>query len=110
MKFKECFISWYWSHTLLIIFCRIYSPSNFRFSKKKNKKKIKFVPITIILLSRINLEHLELLRPWEASDPAPWRPQVYMKLTLTHIVTMMQLAYLLDGRSVLNKLLIQNEV
>ena len=27
-----------------------------------------------------------------ASDPAPWRPQVYMKLTLTHSVTMMQLA------------------
>ena len=41
-------------------FCRIYSPSNFRFSQKK----IKFVPITIIMLPKINLEHLELLRPW----------------------------------------------
>ena len=26
-----------------------------------------------------------------ASDPAPWRPQVSMKLTLTLSVTMMQL-------------------
>ena len=44
------------------------------------------------MLSKINLEHLELLRPWgPASDPAPWRPQVYMKLTLTLSVTMMQL-------------------
>ena len=43
-------------------FCRIYSPSNFRFSQKT--KKIKFVPITIIMLPKINLEHLELLRPW----------------------------------------------
>ena len=41
---------------------RMYSPSNFRFSQKT--KKIKFVPITIIILTKINLEHLELLRPW----------------------------------------------
>ena len=40
---------------------RIYSPSNFRFGQKT--KKIKFVPITIIILPKINLEHLELLRP-----------------------------------------------
>ena len=32
---------------------RIYSPSNFRFCQKT--KKIKFVPITIILLLKINL-------------------------------------------------------
>ena len=43
-------------------FCRINSPSNFRFSQKT--KKIKFVPITKIMLPKINLEHLELLRPW----------------------------------------------
>ena len=41
---------------------RICSPSNFRFSQKT--KKIKFVPITIIILPKINLEHLELLRSW----------------------------------------------
>ena len=42
---------------------RIYSPSNFRFSQRT--KKIKFVrTITIIILPKINLEHLELLRPW----------------------------------------------
>ena len=36
------------------------------------------------MLPKINLEHLELLRPcMGASDSAPWRPQVYMKLTLT---------------------------
>ena len=48
MKFKECFISWCWLHTLSIIFVglRIYSPSNFRLSQKT--KTIKFVPITII--------------------------------------------------------------
>ena len=45
-----------------------------------------------IMLPKINLEHLELLRPWAgASDPAPWRPKVYMILTLTHSVTKMQL-------------------
>ena len=40
---------------------RIYSPSNFRFIQKT--KKIKIVPITIIILPKINLERLELLRP-----------------------------------------------
>ena len=40
---------------------RIYSPSNFKFIIKKEKKS---VPITT-----------------EASEPAPWRPQVYMTLT-----------------------------
>ena len=46
---------------------------------------MKCVPITIILLPKINLEYLELLRPWgRASDPAPWRPQVNMTLTLKH--------------------------
>ena len=44
-------------------FRRIYSPSNFRFSQKT--KKIKYVPIRKIILPKINLEHLELLRPWE---------------------------------------------
>ena len=43
-------------------FCRINSPSNFRLSN--NKKKIKFVLITIIMLPKINLEHLELFRHW----------------------------------------------
>ena len=45
------------------------------------------------MLPKINLEHLELLRLWgpQIQRPAPWRPQVYMKLTLTHSVTMMQL-------------------
>ena len=41
------------------------------------------------MLPKINLEASQALG---ASDPAPWRPQVYMKLTLTHSVTMMQLA------------------
>ena len=44
----------------------------------------KFVPITTIILPKIDLEHFELLRPWEASEPAPWRPQVYMTVTWTH--------------------------
>ena len=43
-------------------FRRIYSLSNFRFSQKT--KEIKFVSITIILLPKIILEHVELLRPW----------------------------------------------
>ena len=70
---------------------RIYSPSNFRFGQKT--KKIKFVPITIIILPKINLEHLELLSPEAsgASDPAPWRPKVNITVTLTHSVTKMQL-------------------
>ena len=43
-------------------FCRNYSPSsNFGFIQKTNK--IKCVPITIIILPELNLEHLELLRP-----------------------------------------------
>ena len=39
----------------------IYSPSNIRFIKKS--KKIKCVPITTIIFPKINLEHVELLRP-----------------------------------------------
>ena len=52
---------------------RIYSPSNFRFSQKT--KKIKFVPITIIILKKINLEHLELLRPWGPQKQLPGGPR-----------------------------------
>ena len=61
MKFKECFISWCWSHTLLIIFLGFTA---FKLQVQSKNKKIKFVPITIIMLPKINLEHLELLRPW----------------------------------------------
>ena len=52
---------------------RIYSPSNFRFSQKT--KKIKFVSITIIVLTKINLEHLELLRPWGPQKQLPGGPR-----------------------------------
>ena len=56
-------------------FRRIYSPSNFRLSQKT--KKIKFVPIriTIIMLPKINLEHLELLRPWGPQIQLPGGPR-----------------------------------
>ena len=39
----------------------IYSLSNFRFILIYI---VKFVPITSVILPKINLEHLELLRPW----------------------------------------------
>ena len=45
----------------------IYSPSNFRFIKKT--LKIKFVPITTVILPKINLEHSELLRPYPPLGP-----------------------------------------
>ena len=51
----------------------IHSPSNFRFIQKT--KKIKCVPITIILLPKINLEHLELLRPWGPEIHLPGGPR-----------------------------------
>ena len=54
-------------------FRRMYSPSNFRFSQKT--KKIKFVFITIILLPKINLEHLELFRPWGPQKQLRGGPQ-----------------------------------
>ena len=57
MLYKLVFVTYPLDHSR-----RIYSPSNFRFIQKT--KKIKFVPITIIILPKINLEHLELLRPW----------------------------------------------
>ena len=41
---------------------RIYSPLNFRFLQKT--KKMCPYRITTIVLPKINLEHLELLRPW----------------------------------------------
>ena len=61
IKFKECFISWCWSHTLLIIFVGFTALQT---SGLVKKQKIKFVPITIIMLPKINLEYVELLRPW----------------------------------------------
>ena len=61
MKFKECSISLCWSHTLSIIFVGFIALQTSSLVKKQ--KKIKFVFITIILLPKINLEHLELFRP-----------------------------------------------
>ena len=61
---------------------RIYNPSNFGIIKKTNK--IKFVPIYYNNITiKTDLENVELLRPWPlgASEPAPWRSQVYMTLT-----------------------------
>ena len=44
------------------------------------------------MLPKINLEHLELFRPWGPQIQLHEGPgQVYTKLTLTHSVTMMQL-------------------
>ena len=63
MKFKECFISWCWSHTLLIIFVG-FTALQTSGSVKKQKNQMCHVPITIIMLLNINLEHLEVLRPW----------------------------------------------
>ena len=53
---------------------RIYSPSNFRLSQKI--KKIKFIPITIIILPKINLEHLALLRPLGPQIQLPGGPRL----------------------------------
>ena len=61
MKFHGCFISWYWSHTLSIIsegFSALQTSGLFKKQKKSN------VSLTTILLPKVNLEHLELLRPW----------------------------------------------
>ena len=50
-------------------FWMLYSPLNFRFIKKT--KEIKCVPITTIISPKINLEHLELLRPWGPQSQLP---------------------------------------
>ena len=42
---------------------------------KKGFKKIKFVPITTVILTKINLQYLELLRPWGAQSQLPGGPR-----------------------------------
>ena len=54
---------------------RICSPSNFRVQVYSKNKKIRCVPITIILIPKINLEHLELLRPWGSQIQLPGGPR-----------------------------------
>ena len=89
MKLKECFISWCWSHTLLIIFvgCTALQTSGL-FKKQKNQ----ICSYNNNYVTKDQFRTFGASQALGASDPAPWRPQVYMKLTLTHIVTMMQLA------------------
>ena len=69
MKYKD--LIWVLYKLVLITYPldhsqRIYSPSNFRFMQKTNI--IKYVPILfkqhLYYVPKINLEHLELLRPW----------------------------------------------
>ena len=43
------------------------------FSEDLQPKKIKFVPITKIILQKINLEHLKLLKPLGLRFAAPSR-------------------------------------
>ena len=61
MKFKECLISWCWSHTLLIIFVGITALQTLVLVKKQKNQICSYN--NLIMLPKINLEHLELLRP-----------------------------------------------
>ena len=70
MLYKPVLVTYPLNH-----FRRIYSPSNFRFIKKT--KNIKCVPITTITLPKINLEHFELLRPWEPQSQLPGGPGLH---------------------------------
>ena len=69
MNYKGYFISWYWSHTLSIISEGFTALKTSGLLKKI--KKIKCIPITTITLPKINLEHLELLRPWGPQSQLP---------------------------------------
>ena len=72
-------MSWFWSHTLSIIlvgFTALHTSG----LVKNNEYIIKDYFTTFGASEALG-----------ASDPAPWRPQVYMTPTLTHSVTKMQL-------------------
>ena len=74
------------SNTLSIIlkgFTALQTSGLFKNQKKTNLSLYYF--ITTVILPNINLERLELFRPWGiASEPVPfsWRRQAYMTLTL----------------------------
>ena len=76
-------------YKLVLVLVTLHIPSQsfskdlqpFKLQVYSINKQITCVPITTIILPMIDLEDLELLRTWGASEPAPLRPQVYMTLT-----------------------------
>ena len=75
IKYKECFIiiSWCWSHTLSIL---LEGVTALKLQVYSQNKKIKCVePMTTIILPKINLEHLELLRPVGPQIQLPGGPK-----------------------------------
>ena len=84
MKFKECFISWCWSHTLLIIFVGFTALQTSGLFKKQKNQICSYNNNFVTKDKFITFGASQALG---ASDPAQWRPQVHMKLTLTLSVT-----------------------
>ena len=90
MQFKECFISWCWSHTLSII---LVGFTALQTSGLVKKQKNKICSYNNNYITKDKFRTFGASEASGASDPAPWRPKVNITVTLslTHSVTKMQL-------------------